>query len=47
MKAACFIPANLHACGLDALKANHLPKENNGVRRVAGGEGGGEGGEGF
>lgn len=41
MKAACFILTNLHARGLDALKANHLPKENNGVRRVTGGEGAG------
>jgi len=43
MKAACFIPTNLHACGLGALKANHLPKANSGVRRGADGEGAGGG----
>lgn len=38
------MPTNLHACGLGALKANHPPKENNGVRRVVDEEGAGVGG---
>lgn len=45
MKAVCFMPTNLHALWDGCPESQSPPRENNGVRRVAGGEGVGCGGK--